>query len=566
MRKIRWQLLIAVGGLLLIVGLLIGQTPNIETPGAQPVRGGVFIEAVTGQLIRLNPILDSYNQVDRDIDRLLFSGLIQFDSRGNATPDLAESWAVSADATLYTFTLRSDALWHDGNPVTSDDVIYTFSKLQDEDFPGSPDLHTMWSQINIIRLDDHNIQFQLPEPFAPFLDYLAIGLLPDHILRGVTASALIDHPFNLNPIGTGPFQFDGYLTDEENQIEGVALSSFGDFYSTPPYLERFEFHFFENTAAALTAYHAGEVNGIAGISDDALSAVLEDPNLSLFTARIPMVTLVFLNVQSQENNILGEKLFRQALMLGINREWLINETINGQGIIPLGPIFPGTWAHADTLPPIPFDPEAAGELLDELEFELPVGASAGSEEYVRAREDQILELELTYPDQPRFAELAQLLAQSWEALGIRVSLRAVPAESLQDDVLSSRSFEAVLTEIDLSQYPDPDPYPFWHDSQIEAGQNYSGFDDRNSSIWLEQARITPDTLRRADLYRSFQYRFQDQLPALMLSYPVYSYAVDTQVNGITIGPLLDPSDRFNNVEEWYVIARRAVDSEPTLAP
>jgi len=566
MRKIRWQLLIAVGGLILIVLLLIGQTPDLDSTSAQPVRGGVFIEASIGNLIRLNPILDSYNQTDRDIDQLLFSGLIRFDARGNAIPDLAESWAVSADATVYTFTLREDAQWHDGTPVTSDDVIYTYSKLQDEDYPGPEDLHEMWSQINIIRLDDSILQFQLPEPFAPFLDYLAVGLLPDHILRGVSAGDLIDHPFNLNPIGTGPFLFDRYLTDEEGTIEGISLLANEDYYDRPAYLDRFEFQFFDSFEDALAAFESGQVNGIAGLEDDTLQEVLENPNLSLYTARLPQVTLIFLNLQNQENPILSEKSLRQALLLSINREWLINQILDGQGIIPQGPIFPGTWAHASELPRITFDPQSAMSLLDDLGYELPAGAAPGTEEYVRTRDDEVLELELTYPDSEPYDRLAALVQQSWQSIGIRVSLRAVPSESMLSDVLDPRAFEAVLTEIDLSRYPDPDPYPFWHDSQAETGQNYSGFDDRNSSIWLEQARITPDVLRRAELYRSFQYRFQDQLPALLLYYPVYSYAVDARLNGIAIGPFLDPSDRLNSVADWYLIARRTADVEPTATP
>jgi len=566
MRKIRWQLLIAVGGILLIILLLIGQTPDLEVSSAQPARGGVFIEASIGELIRLNPILDTFNQTDRDIDRLLFRGLVAFDARGNVIPDLAESWAVSADATVYTFTIREDAVWHDGTPVTADDVIYTFSKLQDEDYPGPADLHDMWSQINIIRLDDRILQFQLPEPFAPFLDYLSLGLLPDHILRGVSASDLIDHPFNLEPIGTGPFQFDRYLTDEEGNIEGISLLANEDYYNDPPYLERFEIQFFASAQEALEAFEAGQVNGIAGFGEDILAQVLDDPNLSLFTSRLPEVTLVFLNIQNQENTVIAEKSFRQALMMATNREWLINQILDGQGIIPHGPIFPGTWAHASELPTISFDQAAAMELLDDLGYELPAGATPGTEEYVRSRDGELLEIELTYPDSEPYSLLATLLQQSWQAIGIRVSLRAVPAESLMSDVLTPRAFEAVLTEIDLSRYPDPDPYPFWHDSQTETGQNYSGFDDRNSSIWLEQARITPDVLRRAELYRSFQYRFQDQVPALLLYYPVYSYAVDARLNGITIGPLLDPSDRLSSVTDWYLIARRTADVEPSPTP
>ena len=105
--------------------------------------------------------------------------------------------------------------------------------------------------------------------------------------------------------------------------------------------------------------------------------------------------------------------------------------------------------------------------------------------------------------------------------------------------------------------PDPDPYPFWHDSQIETGQNYADFADRNISIWLEQARTTPDLARRTDLYESFQHRFRDQLPALMLYSPVYTTAIRSDVFGVTLGPLFDPSDRLAGISQWYLVARRS---------
>jgi len=147
MRNIRWQLLIAIGGLALVVVLLIGQTPDQVTAPAQPVTGGVHSEALIGEIIRLNPILDFSNQPDRDIDRLIYHGLLHFDSRGIPVPDLAATWSISADATLYTFTLHEDAVWHDGEPVTSDDIVYTFSKLQDDNYPGPDDIHELWNQV-----------------------------------------------------------------------------------------------------------------------------------------------------------------------------------------------------------------------------------------------------------------------------------------------------------------------------------------------------------------------------------------------------------------------------------
>jgi peptide/nickel transport system substrate-binding protein len=555
-RAYRWQILIALGGFVLLVALLLSQGPPGATGEPVPVEGGAYTEALVGEISRLNPLLDNGNQVDRDIDRLLYRGLVSFDGRGLPQPDLAEGWSVSADGTLYTLTLRDDAVWHDGEPVSSDDVIYTFSQFQDADYPGSPDLVEMWQSINIIRLDDRTVQFQLPEPFAPFLDYLAEGLLPDHLLRGAQIEDLIDHPFNLEPVGTGPFRFERFLL-EDGRITGVSLTAFDDFYGGRPFLDRVEFHTYATADDALAAHRDGEIEGLSKVEPAQLAEVLPDPELNQYSARLPQAGVVFLNLKHPEKTFLADKQIRQALLMAINRQWLIDEALAGQGIVAAGPILPGSWAAAEGLEPVAFDPDQAAALLETAGWTLPTGATSQSAEYVRSKDGAPLSLTLTHADEPRSAQLAQMIASSWAAIGVQTELQAADPESLIPAHLQAGAYEALLTEIDYSPYPDPDPYPFWHDTQIEGGQNYSGFDDRNSSIWLERARTTPDIAKRAEYYRSFQHRFRDQVPALFLYHPIFNYAVDSGVQGVSMGPLVDPSDRLAGIGNWYLVARRA---------
>ncbi|HEY69482.1 MAG TPA: hypothetical protein G4O08_02740, partial [Anaerolineae bacterium] len=170
--------------------------------------------------------------------------------------------------------------------------------------------------------------------------------------------------------------------------------------------------------------------------------------------------------------------------------------------------------------------------------------------------------ELAYPDDPQHAAIAEILQASWASVGASVELDPVDHTSLLTDYLQVHEYQAALTEINLTRTPDPDPYPFWHDTQIDTGQNYSGFSDRNVSIWLERARTIPDITRRADSYRHFQHRFQDQIPALLLYYPIYTYAIDAQVQGVSIGLLLDESDRFANISSWFMLARRSTTPGP----
>jgi peptide/nickel transport system substrate-binding protein len=552
MRNLRWQLLIAVGGLILIFGYLMTQAPTQEaTSTPVPASGGIYREALVGMVSRLNPILDFNNQVDHDINELLYRSLVNFDSRGIPYADLAESWAVSADATLYTFTLRKDIFWHDGEPVQSADVLYTFSKFQDEDYPGPPDLKQFWEEIKIIELDERTFQFQLPEPFAPFIDFLAIGVLPEHLLRGVSAGELIDHPFNTEPIGTGPFQFNQFIL-EEDEIVGVQLLAVEEFFEGRPYLDEFIFRFFSDEESAFQAYLEGEVMGIGHVSDTTLDRVLELTTLNLHTARLPKTYVIFLNLHHPEKTFFTEKLFRRALIQSINRQWIIDTALSGQAVLAPGPIFPSTWAYLNTINNWPFDLAEANSILTNLEWELPEGTSPGSPEYLRQKDDLSLTFNLVHASDEIHAKIAENIAKSWAQIGVQIDLVPVEPETILSTYLEPRQYEAVLTEMDFSQFPDPDPYPFWHDSQVETGQNYAGFTDRNIGIWLEKARTTSDLATRTDLYKSFQFRFNDQLPALLLFSPVYNYAIDADIQGVTVGPLYDPSDRFFNIIEWHI--------------
>ena len=224
MKKLRWQILVVVLTLIVVAILLLAQQPIQNPILPEPASGGIYTEALVGSFGRLNPLLDLNNPADRDIDRLLFSGLIKFNSNGNPLPDLAESWGVSADGTTYNITLRANAEWHDGMPVTSADVLFTISLLRSENSAFPADVRSMWDQVEITQLDDKNIKFTLPEPFVPFLDFLTFGILPQHLLETLTADQLASTDFNLAPVGSGPYKFD-HLTVDNGQITGVVLAA-----------------------------------------------------------------------------------------------------------------------------------------------------------------------------------------------------------------------------------------------------------------------------------------------------------------------------------------------------
>lgn len=546
---------------LLVVGaLLYIQQPGERTFIPQPAEGGVYTEALVGSISRLNPMLDLQNPADRDVDRLIFSGLVRFDSRGVPQPDLAQAWGNTPDGKIYNFSLRPDAVWHDGEPVTVQDVIFTIDLLKSEFSAYPQDVKDLWNEIEVKQLDEETVQFILPEPFAPFLDYATFPLLPEHLLGDVAPEDLAEADFNLAPVGSGPYKFDK-LDVENGEITGLELSAFQDYYLAKPFIENVILRYFDTPAEALDAYQQGRVLAISRLTPDILPQALADTGLGVYTGRLPRMSLVLLNLNNPEVDFLQDPVVRRALMLGTNRQYLVDRLLGGQGIIADGPLFPGTWAYYDGLERLEYDANAAVELLKSNEYVIP--AEGGS---VRQKDGKPLEFNLTHPDDEQHTAIAESLKQNWDALGFDVTLNPVPYEDLIDNNLETRNFDAVLADLNLTRTPDPDPYPFWHESEATGGQNYSGWDDRVASEYIEQARVTSDLTTRALLYRNFQVLFQDQLPSLPLYFPVYSFGVSDQVRGVQLPPLFDFSDRFANIGEWYMITRRAAEQTDEPSP
>ncbi len=552
-RWVRWLLPLAALVALLVLVLwavrlrseapTAGVTLPEETPA--PVKeGGIYTEALVGRPGRFNPLFEAFNPADRDVNRLVYCRLIEFDSRGHPQGDLVVAWGVSADATRYNLALREGARWHDGEPVTAEDVAFTVERMRTSDLPVPETWRRLWRQVEVVVLDPYTLQFRLPYPFAPFLDYLTFGVLPKHLWEKVSVKDMRDHPMNLDPVGCGPFRFD-HLLLEEGEIKGVSLKAFEEYYKGRPYLDEIVFRYYASPSEALQAYKEGQVLGLSEVTLEVLDQALALPDLNFYTARRPHLTLIYLNLEHPEAPFFAEKEVRRALLMALNRPRLIQKHFKGQAIVAHGPIFPDSWAYYDKAPQVPYDPDQALRLLKKAGYLLP--ESGG----VRTKDGQPLSFSLFYPEMPPYDALAKDIEAAWERLGIEVTLVGMDFEDLVER-LENRKYKAALVVLDFTRTPDPDPYPFWHESMAYEGQNYSVWKNRRASLFLERARVTPDLEKRRIYYRNFQFLFAQELPALPLFYPVYTYGVDQQVRGVRLGPVYDLSDRFQNVLEWYM--------------
>ncbi len=538
-----WQAVLAVLGIVAVFFLLLRLGEEPETIDV-PAVGGAFVEAVVGYSETINPILAPQmvqgNPADQDLSALVFDGLTQLDPSGTVVPALATHWAISEDGTVYDFHLRQDVTWHDGAPLTAADVAFTIQSLQDPGYAGDASLAELWRGVLVEQVDEYTVRFTLEEPFPSFLFYTTIGVLPGHLLSNVPAAEVPAHRFSTQtPVGTGPFMVEAILPDR------VVLTANRGYWATPVrFLDRLEFWFYAGEEDLLTDQARGDIHGFHPEEPGTLASAMERPGLQLYSALSAGYGIAYLNLQRESVPFLQEKEVRQALLYAMDRQSLIDGALAGQGLVADSPIPPAMWAHDAGVRKYRYDPERAIGLLDAS------GWLDSDGDRIRDREGQRLAFELLTTDDAAMIQMAEQMAAYWREVGVDVEVRPVGSDQIATTI-RNRDFDAALVEVGLTA--DPDPYPLWHSTQAsEGGQNFAGFANLDADVVMEEARVTIDRERRTELYYSFQQIFAEEVPSLLIYYPVYIYAVDEKVRDVQLAPLLRTSDRFRNIADWYM--------------
>jgi len=518
-----------------------------------PASGGEYVEASVGGPRFVNPILASTNDADLDIVKLVFSGLVRTDGKGKIEPDLADSYTVSEDGKTYTFNLKPGVNWHDGVPFTSSDVVATVGYIRDSAWK-SP-FATQFANVTAEAPDERTVVFTLKEPFAPFLSLLTVGILPSHLWQEVLPENAARAEMNIKPIGTGPFRFKKFEMDKQGKIHSYTLSRNDDFYGEKPMLSTITFTYHEDFQLATDELIGRRVDGLSFLPLEFREAVESARTMRVYTLRLPQYTAVFFN--QNKNPLLKSASVRKALTLALDKEEILQGTIGYNGVPVHGPILPGFIGfHAD-VKKYRQDLGAAAEFLENDGWKM-------GEEGVRTKmiegaggekTDTPLSLTLTTADAKENITVAQIIKSRWESIGVRTELEIIPSSRIQTDKIRPRDYDALLYGEIIG--PDPDPYPFWHSSQNgPGGLNLAVFSNRRVDELLEQARASTDDDKRRELYREFQDILAEDLSAIFLYSPTYTYAVDRKVQGIETTTIFTPADRFTDVQDWYMKTKR----------
>lgn len=548
---IRWQALLAFAGLALVGMLLSYQVQSAALCTVSvPAAGGTFVEGIVGRPFALNPLFSDPYPVDRELTDLIFDGLVRYDQTGQPLPALAQEWSVSEDGLTFTFTLREGLVWHDGEPLTSRDVAFTYGLIQHEDFPGPEHLQRLWQSVIITPLDERRIAFTLTQPYAPFIEATTRGILPAHLLEDVAVGDLISTPFNLSPVGTGPFMVQ---PGQDWQRTGrIRLTPNPNYWREGTQIADLEIRFYPTAEELQTSYRAGELHAVLGFPSTMIPQVMSESDARLFTSTAPRYSALLFNVSGSGAAALLTKEVRQALAYSIDRDLLVNSVLNGQGVVFDGPYTPEHWAaRPDLLTAYSRQPDTATALLDGAGWTGPG---------VRTREGVPLRLRLLVPDQADYRAVAEEISRQWATVGVEAQIvPAADADALRK-TLSERSYDVALVEIAAPN--DPDLYDFWSQEAMVRGQNFAGWNNRRASEALEAGRQVFPQGERVPYYEAFQRQFDADLPQLTLYQHVSSYLLRDDVQQAEVGLVQRPRDRYESFPAWFLNYRDVAVSCP----
>lgn len=537
------------GAALVCLGAFLLGTADLAATRIVPIPGvgGTYTEGLVGMPKLINPLFAPLNDVDRDLVSLVFSGLFRPNEQLEPVPDLAERYLWSEDGKTLEITLRKDVRFHDGAPLTADDVVFTYQSIKNPVIR-SP-LAGQFRDIQIVRVDEWTVQFQLPAPDPSFLTLLSVGILPMHIWEEIPAQNAHLADANLKPIGSGPYQVSTFTRDNRGQILHYNLKRFPSYYGIKPLIEDVRIRFFADRPQAETALRNGQIDGVAFLPWAEAESLTGEQN-NLHRIELPQVTVAFFNTK---NAVLKDVRLREALAMAVDTTELA--TLVGEHVSPITSPFPFLEYATGTKP----DLEAARARLDAIGYKLPEGGtvrqltsgSTRTGSTTSTASSTTLSISILVPNQPDLLKIADLLKRRWSLAGAEVTIISDEPEILIRSALEKRDYQVLLTNVLLP--PTQDLTPFWASKNTTGnGLNLSNLSDRDVDLALERvaAATTTETLLQAR--KALTDELYERTPALFLLRPVYAYLLSKRIQGTSDMRLLKPADRFLNIHSWYV--------------
>ena len=512
-----------------------------------PASGGAFTEGILGSPRFINPIL-ALSDADRDMVSLVYSGLLKATPEGDLVPDLASSYSISEDGLVYSFTIQDDATFHDGTPVTTDDVEFTISKAQD---PGVKSIkRASWNGVSVEKVSEKEIRFFLKQPYAPFLQNTTLGILPKHIWKDIELEQFPFSTFNTKPIGSGPYIIKSVKKNNSGIPELYELRSFGNYALGKPFIPKMTIIFYPTEEKLVSGYKKGDVDNINSISPEYVTELKKDDAL-VIRSPLPRIFAVFFN--QNQASVFSSKTVRRALNAGLDKEKIVENILGGYGTAIDGPIPPGILQTSTDIETMDDTASTSKEIARDI---LEAGGwEWNDEERIYEKESkkeiQRLSFSLSTSNAPELKAAAEIIAEEWESIGAQVDLKIFETGDLNQNVIRPRKYDALLFGEIIGR--ELDLFAFWHSSQRnDPGLNIALYANITADQLLEDARVISDKKARAEVYAAFEDEVAIDIPAVFLYSPDFIYIVSPELKGMKLGSVTISGERFLNIHEWHV--------------
>jgi peptide/nickel transport system substrate-binding protein len=510
-----------------------------------PVPGGEYKEGIVGQPMYINPVLLSANGADSSLAKLVFSSLFKYDADGKIVPDLAESVETSGDGLTYTVKIKQGVKWHDEEPFSVDDILFTYQLIQDP-ATKSP-LRQKWQGIGMEVVDESTIKFTLPSPYALFVsNNLTTGILPMHVWETVAPGNFSLAEYNLRPVGTGPFRFDDFEKDSGGMILSYDLSRNENYFGEKPFLDKFHLEFYPDEETMIDAFNNKQIFGMETISPENLEKLKSKRSVNVQSIAIPRYFAVFFN--QQKSKIMADREVRKALSLATDKKAIVNDVLLGRGRETSSPILPQMAGFADDTKKFEYDPEKAGKVLDDDGWKKDGDA--------RKKDGNVLEINLVTTDWPPLQKTADILKSQWEKIGVKVNVESFGVGEIQQNYIRPREYEAILFGQSWTGF-EADPFSLWHSSQSrDPGLNLALYVNSDSDKAIERLQGEADAEKRNEDYKKFQQAVADDVPAVFLYSPDHIYVTNKNLQGNQISAIAFFEERFAGATKWYMKTKR----------
>jgi len=535
-----WLIAGALGAIALFAAGWILAQLSLSFTVEVPARGGTYTEGIVGVPRFINPVL-AISDADRDLVQLTFSGLMRTTPEGTLVPDLASGYTVSDDKKTYTFTIRDNAEFHDGTPITADDVMFTVLLAQNPAIK-SPK-RANWEGVVPSVIDEKTISFTLKTPYAPFVENTTLGILPKHLWESVSPEEFQFSTLNTNPIGTGPYKVDSVVTNASGIPSSIELSAFKEAVRRP-YISYMTLTFFEDADKLRAAALADPMLGAHSLSPEGLESTHH-----IEEAVLGRIFGVFYN--QNQNDLFADKEVRHALDTALDKQKIVSTLVAGYGSAIAGPLPPDSVLYTAA--------STSENRIDEARRILAAdGWSQGSDgifEKKLKKGSRRLSFMLATGNAPELKKAAELVAEEWRTLGVDVTTQFFEKNDLQQEVIRPRKYDALLFGLVVGR--ELDLFAFWHSSQRnDPGLNIGLYVNNAVDKKLEEARVTDDPQERKQKIQEAAAVIEGEWAATFLYAPHFIYAVPRQLKGVELGTITTPADRFANSTDWYLTTER----------